>query len=591
MLVSMKNLTKEFNGNILYENISYTITKGNRIGLIGTNGSGKSTLLNIILGIESHSINKSMDNTEIKYKGNLKISYIKQDSIYDTDMNIHELVRQNASSTIESYEIDSILNKLGFNDYDILASTLSGGELKKLSLAIALLKDSELLILDEPTNHLDSNAISWLESYLNKYKGAIVLVSHDRYFLNKIVNTIYELDNKNLYQYKDVDFDKYLILKDERIKSEASELRKNKTQFTREKKWIDRGVIARGTKSKDRIERFEKLKSKSVTNSVSKLDLTSVSSRLGTKVIDIDNISMSYNSKKIFNNFSYSIANFERLGIIGVNGAGKSTLLKILLGITKPTTGSIDIGSAVRIAYFSQDTSELPENEKIIDFIKNKAEHIQTIHGLVMAETVLERFLFKRDIQQKQIKYLSGGEKKRLYLLSLIMDAPNVLILDEPTNDFDINILMLLEEFIENFQGTVIAVSHDRYFLNKIVDKLLVIDEYQNINLFNGDYEEYIQTYNASQKINKSKVEKIKTKKTPSIIKLTYMEKKELDTIDDEIISLELNLKDLDKIISTCGIDFKKLDENLIQRKELQDNLDKKTDRWIYLNEKKEKQD
>lgn len=591
MLVSMKNLTKEFNGNILYENISYTITKGNRIGLIGTNGSGKSTLLNIILGIESHSINKSMDNTEIKYKGNLKISYIKQDSIYDTDKNIHEIVTQNASSTIESYEIDSILNKLGFNNYDILASTLSGGELKKLSLAIALLKESELLILDEPTNHLDSNAISWLESYLNKYKGAIVLVSHDRYFLNKIVNTIYELDNKNLYQYKDVDFDKYLILKDERIKSEESQLRKNKTQFKREKKWIDRGVIARGTKSKDRIERFEKLKSKLVTDSVSKLDLTSVSSRLGTKVIDIDNISMSYNSKKLFNNFSYSIAKFERLGIIGVNGAGKSTLLKILLGITKPTSGSIAIGSTVRIAYFSQDTSELPDNEKIIDFIKNKAEHIQTIHGLVMAETVLERFLFKRDIQQKQIKYLSGGEKKRLYLLSLIMDAPNVLILDEPTNDFDINILMLLEEFIENFQGTVIAVSHDRYFLNKIVDKLLVIDENQNINLFNGDYEEYIQTYNTSQKVNKSKIEKIITPKKPSIIKLTYMEKKELDTIDDEIISLELKLKDLDKIISSCGNDFKKLDENLIKRKELQDKLDKKTDRWIYLNEKKEKQD
>lgn len=589
MLLSVKNLTKEFQGNTLFKNISFTIAKGQKIGLLGTNGSGKSTLLKLLLGIEHPSQNKLMDNTEIKYKGNLKIAYIKQDSVYAKNKTIHEIVKENVDSNVENYEIDSILNKLGFTNYDLLADTLSGGERKKVSLAIALLDKSDLLILDEPTNHLDSNAIDWLESYLNSYSGGVLLVTHDRYFLNKVVNEIYEIDNKDLFQYKDVNFDDYLILKEERLKTLESEARKNKTLFRKEKKWIERGAIARRTKSRERIARFEKLKGAQGNEIVSKLDLTSVSSRLGTKVINIENISKNYKEKKIFNSFSYSVGKFERLGIVGVNGSGKSTLLKILTGEILPDSGKIEIGSTVKVGYFSQDAVLLDSELKIIDFIKNKAEYIQTIHGEVRAETILERFLFKRDIQHKLIKNLSGGEKKRLYLLGIIMDAPNVLILDEPTNDFDINILMLLEEYLENFQGTIIAVSHDRYFLNKVVDKMLVIDENQKIKLFNGNYDDYMDSYNQAQKNNKVQKKEITSKeKIPIKIKLTYGEKKELESIDDEISLLENNLKLIDEEILKNGHDFEKLNPLLQNRKKSEDELNHKTDRWLYLNEKLE---
>lgn len=587
MILDVSNLNKKYKDKILLNSVSFNIDKNDKVSIVGKNGCGKSTLLKILLGID-YPDNKTNDKYEIKINPNIKVGYIDQKIEYSEKISIFEIVKSSVSKSLEEYEIKSILNKLGFDDYEVLIQTLSGGQRRKVALAIALLEDTDLLVLDEPTNHLDEIAVRWLEEYLTKYKGSILLVSHDRYFLNKVTNSIYELENGDLHIYKDVDFDEYLDLKAMRIEENKAQQRKNKAMYTKEKAWISRGVQARRTKSKDRIERFENLKSKMHQTKESPLDFTTLNARIGTKTIELDNISKSYGEKKLFNNFSYEFGRYQRVGILGVNGTGKTTLLKIIAQQLEADNGSVIHGETINIAYFKQTFEFINEDITIIDFINSKAEHIETIYGTISSHKLLETFLFPRSVQHSKISTLSGGEKKRLFLLSELMKGPNVLILDEPTNDFDIETLLVLEEYIENFQGIVIVVSHDRYFLNKVIDDVFIIHN-AKVETFSGNYDDYINFYKESIKSSKQKKSKQITSKTKSNkIKFTYDEKKEFETIDSVITKLEEKIYIVDEAIKKNTQDFNKLNELLKERECLEEELVKANDRWFYLNEKNE---
>ncbi|MFV0289099.1 MAG: ABC-F family ATP-binding cassette domain-containing protein [Mycoplasmatales bacterium] len=588
MILSVENLNKSYKDKELLHQVSFNIKKGQKVSIIGSNGSGKSTLLKILLQ-EDFPDNKANDKYEIKVNPNIKIGYIQQDNKFTKEDKIIDTVL--AQVKCELYEAQTMLNKLGISDYEQSITQLSGGQKRKVSLVIALLQKTDLLILDEPTNHLDQRAIMWLETYLQKYKGSIILVSHDRYFLNKVTTDIFELDNGKLHIYKSIEFEDYLDLKAQRIADEAANLRKNKTQFRKEKAWISRGVQARRTKSKERIERFKNLKNKINVKTVSPLDLTSVNSRIGTKTIELKNITKKYEKQEIIQNFSYNFGRYQRVGILGENGSGKTTLLKILAKELPISSGEIEWGETLKIGYFAQSYDEFPDEIKIIDYIRKQKEQIETINGLITPEKILERFLFPRNIQHNKISTLSGGEKKRLFLVTLILKEPNVLILDEPTNDFDIPTLLILEEYLENFQGIVIVVSHDRYFLNKVVDDLLIISD-QQITNFQGNYYDYqvqknLKTANIKDN-NKQEIVKEKKQKLINKVKFTYQEKEEFKIIDEVIENLEQQITELDKEIIKYAQDFTKLNVVIKQREELEQKLMEKQERWFYLNEKNE---
>lgn len=588
VLCSAVDITKNYSEKTLLENVSLYMNKGDKIGVVGINGTGKSTLLKIIAGEETP------DSGTVSKLSGVRISYLPQNPIFEDNITILEQVFIGASKEFKDlkvYEAKSILTKLGIEDFDKNVSLLSGGEKKRVSIASALINPSDILILDEPTNHIDNEMVAWLETYLSKYTGVILMVTHDRYFLDRVTNRIIEIDNGSLYSY-DANYSKFLDMKAQREEMEQGSERKRKSILRRELEWIRQGPKARGTKSKSRIARFEELRDKQSTTAPEKLDVSSVTTRLGNKIVHIDNVSKSFDGKQMIKDFEYRLLRDDRIGIIGKNGCGKSTLLKMIVGQVIPDSGMVEVGETVKIGYYSQECEEMDTSLRVIDYIKNIAENIVTPDGVITASKMLEKFLFPADQQWNIIGRLSGGERRRLFLLRTIMEAPNILLLDEPTNDLDIMTLVILEDYLKRFKGAVIVVSHDRYFLNKVVDRLFAFQDDGTLKQYIGGYSDYIEQYKpmAINKKDKKSSEKKDTNTQPQDKKLiktkfTYRELQEYQEIDNIIADLEEQVDGINKEIEIETSDYVRLEELLKKKSELELHLQEKMDRWIYLNE------
>ena len=488
ILLTAQNISKTYMERKVLDDVSFFLSEGDKVGIIGINGTGKSTLLRILAGAEEP------DSGEVIRTNGIRISYLPQIPEFDDRGSILSQVLAHLPADLmqsKEYEAKSILDRLGISDCERDISTLSGGEKRRAGIAAALIQPSDVLLLDEPTNHIDNETAQLLEELLLRYRGAIVMVTHDRYFLNKICGKIAEVEKGKVYTC-DGNYSEYLLRKAQREADEAAAERKNKSLYRRELEWISRGARARGTKSKDRIERFEALKNRDIPIEAEKLKLQSVSSRLGKKTIEIEDISKAIGGKPLISGFSYIISRDARIGIVGRNGAGKSTFLKMLMGQVQPDRGRIVLGDTVNIGYFSQECETMDPNLRVIEYIRETADRVQTPDGTVTASQMLERFLFTPELQWNRIEKLSGGERKRLYLLKILMTAPNILLLDEPTNDLDIATLTILEDYLENFSGAVIAVSHDRYFLDKMADEIFEFKDGQ-CTRYNGNYTDYAE--------------------------------------------------------------------------------------------------
>lgn len=618
VMLTIENLKKSYGEKLLFEKINATITNQDRIGLIGVNGTGKSTLLKIIAGIET------VDEGEIRHPKDYTIEYLAQnpefqeeisvlDYIFAGDANIMQVLRgyersllqlekkpndeeaqnhllymQQQMDKYDAWEAGTVaktvLTKMGITQFDEQVRTLSGGQKKRVAIAKALIQPADLLILDEPTNHLDNETIVWLEKYLENYKGALLLVTHDRYFLNKVTNQIYELEHGKLYIYEG-NYELFLEKKLEREELEQNLQQKHQNTLRREIAWLKRGARARSTKQKARIDRIDTLKQQKFHTNEANIEIQVGSTRLGKQVIELKSISKALGDKTLWKSFSMLITPGDRIGIIGPNGAGKSTLLNIIAGRLQPDEGEVKIGETVKISYYTQGEEELDDDLRVIEYIKEIAEVIHTKEGnLITAEQMLERFLFSRPKQWTYIGSLSGGEKRRLYLLKILMQEPNVLILDEPTNDLDIKTLGILEEYLEHFPGVVLTVSHDRYFLDNVVDELIVFDGSERVQHFYGNYSEYAEQKEPDvRKQEIKRAEKPRTKGKKVKTKLSYHEQKEWDVIEDDITQLEERIINLEADIASKGSDYTQVQELYKEQQALEDELEAKMDRWEEL--------
>jgi ABC transport system ATP-binding/permease protein len=600
MLLAAEKISKNYSERMLLSEVSLYLNEGDKVGVIGVNGTGKSTFLRIIAGAEF------ADSGLISKNPGVRIAYLPQNPIFDEDLTVIEQVFRGTSAheqELKEYEAKAILNRLGIMDYDQPIVQLSGGQKKRVAIASSLIRPCELLILDEPTNHLDNAMVQWLEDYLIRYRGAILMVTHDRYFLDRITNKIVEIDHGSLYTY-DANYSGYLELQAQREEMAIAGERKRQAILKKELAWIQRGARARSTKSKGRIERFEELRDRDGIARKEKLDLSSVTSRLGRKTIEIDHVSKGYEGENLIRDFSMIILRDARIGIIGPNGCGKSTLLNMINGTIGPDSGTIDIGDTVRIGYFSQECEEMDLTLRVIDYIRNVAENIQTTDGILTASQMLEKFLFPADLQWNVIGRLSGGERRRLFLLRIIMDAPNILLLDEPTNDLDIQTLAILEDYLEGFGGAVVVVSHDRYFLDKVVDRVFAFEGNGEIHQYIGGYSDYLDELEEELKNEKDRAakEQSKAQKDQSKgskeqgsatalgagkikIKFSYKEQLEFEAIDDEIAALEQQIEGVEKALVAESSNYEKLQELTIQRENLDQKLELKMERWVYLND------
>lgn len=587
MILTLNKISKNYGEKILLNNVDLYLNESDKVGVVGVNGTGKSTLLKIVSQIEDP------DSGEIIKRNNDRVCYLPQSPVFQRDTTVLEQVFFNASNETKElmeYEAKTILNKLGITEFDKNVNLLSVGQKKRVAIASALVNPCELLVLDEPTNHLDNDMILWLEKYLIKYSGSILMVTHDRYFLDRVTNKIVELDKGNIYSY-DGNYSKFLELKSLREENESSSERKRQSLFRKELAWIQRGARARGTKAKGRIGQFEKLSEQLGIDTSEKLELSSVYSRLGKKTIEIKNISKRFGNKKIVENFEYTLKRDARIGIVGNNGAGKSTLLNIIAGRIEPDVGVVEIGDTVKIGYFSQDSEIIDDSIKVIEYIKNIAEIIETVDGTVSASQMLEKFLFPSDLQYNTIRRLSGGERRRLFLLSIIMRSPNILLLDEPTNDLDIQTLTILEDYLETFSGAVITVSHDRFFLDKVVDTILELPGDGLVEQYNGGYSDYMEAriYNEGkisfEKVKETKEQRLDNKTKTKKLKFTYKEQQEYINIDEDIAKLENIIESLENDLEKNSTDYLKLQELMEIKIETEKQLDEKMDRWVYLND------
>lgn len=599
ILLNADKITKSFTERPLLENISLSIHEGDKIGLIGVNGTGKSTLLKILAGKED------AEGGQIIKTNGVRIGYLPQNPSFNKDFSVLEQVLEDVSSSeheSKEYECKTILTKLGITDFDQPVKHLSGGQKKRVALASVLVSKVEILILDEPTNHLDNEMADWLEKFLAKYSGAILLITHDRYFLDRVTNKIFELTDGTIYSY-DGNYSLYLETKLAREESALASERKRATLFRKELEWIKSGVRARGTKSKSRIERFEELKKSKLNLNSSKLELQTLSSRLGKKVIEIHHISKSYGDRDLIIDFDYTVLRNDRIGIVGPNGYGKSTLLKMIMGMVPPDEGTIEIGDTVKIGYFSQENEEMDLSLRVIEYIQSVAHQITTAEGTLTASQMLERFLFPSSMHSTVLGRLSGGERKRLALLRVLMEAPNVLLFDEPTNDLDIQTLTVLEDYLDGFPGAVIVISHDRYFLDRVVQRIFSLEGSGTIGHYPGGYTDYLEI---NQFEEKERLEALRrsdltdSKKASSDqkaakltgtqkIKFSYHEKREFESIDDEIANLEKNLAVLELQMSEEATNYDLLQELLLKKNALEEELSAKMDRWVYLNDLAEK--
>ena len=590
MLLSAEHLSKNYGLKQLLDDVSLYVNTGDKIGIIGINGTGKSTLLKILAGAES------ADSGTRAVNPNIQLSYLPQNPPFEDDLTVLEQVFAEfppAFRELNEYEAKAMLTKLGISDFDAKIGTLSGGQRKRVALAIALIHPADILVLDEPTNHLDSEMVTWLEQKLKRFNGGIIMVTHDRYFLERVVNRIVELTHGKLFTYE-ANYSKYLELKSQRAEMSAASERKRQSVLRKEYQWIIRGAKARSTKSRSRIDRYEALKNQTVEEVDEKVQLTGFTSRLGKKVIEIDKVSKCLGGRTVLNDFSYWVNRNDRIGIVGRNGVGKSTLLNLISGKIQPDTGRIDVGTTVNIGYFSQEGRELNPEQRVYDFITEISNEIKTEEGVFSASQMLERFLFTSDLQYSLIGRLSGGEKRRLYLLSILMAAPNILLLDEPTNDLDIETLTILEEYLESFAGPVLAVSHDRYFLDKIADVIFEVNDGGEIRQYLGNYTDYFEMQKEVEKaekptaVKKETVAKLDVLK-PKKLKFSYKEQREFEHIEEEIAALENKILACEEAIALAVSDYVKLQSLTEEKTALESELEQKTERWFYLNELAEK--
>lgn len=639
-LITIEHLTKSYTERLLFDDTAFSINEGEKVGLIGINGTGKSTLLKIVAGLEEP------DDGSVVRRRNLYIRYLPQIPVFTAgDTVLDAIVRDNASephfSSREEIEASAknILTRLGIYDFDEKVEHLSGGQKKRVALTSVLLSTADLLILDEPTNHLDSEMADWLEDYLKKFRGALLMITHDRYFLDSVTNRIVELDKGKLYSYQ-TNYEGFVKLKAERIDIAVASERKRQSILKTELAWMQRGARARSTKQKAHIQRYEALRDMDAPEFDKEVEMESISSRLGRTTVEVKDLCKSYGNKVLLKDFTYIFLKNDRVGIIGPNGSGKSTLMKMIAGWVQPDSGSIEIGQTVKIGYFSQENEAMDESLKVIDYIRNVAEYVQTKDGSISASQMLERFLFPGSVQYTTISRLSGGEKRRLYLLRILMDAPNVLLLDEPTNDLDIRTLTILEDYLDSFQGIVITVSHDRYFLDRMVRRIFAFEGDGKVVQYEGGFIDYQAAYllkhpdllggsagrgkngaagdsygrgaagsvgatggngaagsldqnavdadglNAAGAGKKSSQDGRAHQKK---LKFSYKEQREWDTIEDEIAGLEAEIEALDGQIAESATNYGKLNQLMAEKAEKEALLEEKMDRWMYLQELAEK--
>ncbi len=596
ILLNTTNISKSYTENPLLTDLSFSIHEGDKIGFIGVNGTGKSTLLRITAGLED------ADEGTITMTKGIRIGFLPQMPVFNSENTIFEQVMETLKENnreVSEYKCKAMLMDLGITNFDLPVKNLSGGEKKRVAMAAVLVVDMELLILDEPTNHLDSNTIEWLERYLRSFKGAIFMVTHDRYFLDRVSNRILELNDGKLYNHEG-NYSAYLENKAAREEMALATERKRRTLYKRELEWIRRGAQARTTKAKGRIERFKELANNKLVIDESKVQMSSVSSRLGKKVIEIKNISKGYKDKMLIQDFTYTVLRDDRIAIIGENGCGKSTLLRMIMQQEQPDSGVIEIGETVKIGYFSQESEDMDQSMRIIDYVQSIAYNVETAEGTITASQMLERFLFPKNIHSVRINKLSGGEKRRLYLLSILMMAPNVLLLDEPTNDLDIDTLTILEDYLDNFVGVVIVVSHDRYFVDRIAIRTFAYEEKGYIGHYPGGYTDYIEirkleTAEKKQKeklSNKTKDNELEQNKknnnnggTSKKLKFSYNEQREFNMIDQIISDLEQKISDMEQKITKETSNYTKLQELMAEKAKIEEELEEKMERWYYLND------
>ena len=585
-ILNIEHISKIYGEKVIFDDVSLGIHSGDKIGVIGVNGTGKTTLLKIIAKINEP------DKGQIICGNRIRVSYLPQNPEFPKKQSILEYVmdgKEHQDWKTES-EAKTILTKLGIYDFDQGCDHLSGGQKKRVALARTLVDPTEVLILDEPTNHLDNDMVLWLEEFLNSFRGVLIMVTHDRYFLDRVTNKIVEIDKGKLYEY-DTNYSGFVELKVQREEMELATERKRQSLLRVEMEWMKQGIKARGTRQRARTERFEELKNAKGPSMQQNVEMDSISSRLGKTTIELEHISKGFGDKHLINDFSYIVLRDDRIGFIGPNGCGKSTLMKMIMGILKPDEGNITIGDTVKIGYFAQENEDMTGDIRVIDYIRNVAEYIQTTKGQASASQMLDRFLFPPELQYTPLDKLSGGEQRRLYLLKVLMEAPNVLILDEPTNDLDIQTLTILEDYLDTFAGIVITVSHDRYFLDRIVNRIFAFEEGGHLKQYEGGYTDYLEKVKPIAKQEKSKLEKKENngkkfrKEHQKKLKFTYKEQKEFETIDDDIAKLEEKIEQLDEEIMENATNSGKLAELTQQKEETEEALNKKMDRWVYLND------
>ncbi len=589
MLISAEHLSINFGARQLLDNVDLYLNEGDKVGIVGVNGAGKSTFLRVLAG------QLEPDGGTVRRDPNVQVSFLPQNPQMDENATVLEQVFLSFPAefrALNEYEAKAMLSRLGIADTAQRIGTLSGGQRKRVALAAALIHPADVLILDEPTNHLDTEMVAWLEERLRKWTGGLIMVTHDRYFLERAANHITELDHAKLYHYE-ANYSKYLELKAQRAEMAQAGERKRQAILRTEREWIMRGCRARTTKSRDRIERYEALRDQAAPETDTAVQLTASSSRLGKKIIELNDVSKSFDGRSVLSHFSYGVLRDDRIGIVGRNGAGKSTLLNLIAGRLEPDSGTVDVGSTVRLGYFSQEGRELDLTQRVYDFIRGISDAVKTEEGVLSAKDMMERFLFPPELQSVPIGKLSGGERRRLYLLSVLMSAPNVLLLDEPTNDLDVTTLSILEDYLDTFPGPILAVSHDRFFLDKLAGQIFAVEGNGAVERYTGNWSDYARKRREqaapppAEKPEREDTRRPREKK----LKFTFKEQREFDTIDGELAELETALKENAAAMSACGSDYVRLQELTQRQDELNARLEERTERWMYLNELKERID
>ena len=585
-ILNIEHISKTFGDKTIFDDVSLGVHQGDKIGVLGVNGTGKSTLLKIIAGQET------ADEGEVIFGRGIRTAFLPQNPEFPDGAKVLSYVtegKHDPDGNEPVSEAKTILTKLGICDFDESVDHLSGGQKKRAALARTLVDPADVLILDEPTNHIDNDMALWLEDYLNRFKGVPIMVTHDRYFLDRVTNKIAEIDEGKLYTY-DSNYSGFLALKTQREEMELATERKRQSLLRTELEWVKRGPQGRGTKQKARLDRYEQLKNMEGPREVQNVEMDSVGTRLGKKTIELHRISKAYGEKELIKDFTYILLRDDRLGIIGPNGCGKSTLMKIITGHLAPDTGEVVTGDTVKIGYFAQENEDMEDGIRVIDYIRDVADYIQTPGGKISASQMLERFLFTPSMQYTPLSKLSGGEKRRLYLLKVLMDAPNVLVLDEPTNDLDIATLRILEDYLDSFQGIVLAVSHDRYFLDRIAGRIFAFEGGGEIKQYEGGYTDYLRAGKPAEEPKpKEKTDKKSWKQKDTRLKFSYKEQREYETIDEDIERLEEKIISVGQQMEENASQYTRLAELTEEKSKLEEQLNEKMERWVYLNDLAEK--